>query len=86
MKYLLEEGWQYLPDVLNKIQTARIEGPFEAHALRNLRDTVGLGVISRERKQARNHRDDAVLRFAGTRANITVDLKRERCDCMATRP
>ena len=60
MKYLLERvgNWQYLRDVVNKIRTVKIEGPFEAHALRILRDTPGLSVISRERKQAGNHRVD----------------------------
>ena len=61
---------------MNKPETVKIEGPFEAHALRILRDTPGLSVVSRERKQAGNHRADAIIRFAGTRATVPVETKR----------
>ncbi len=61
---------------VNKPETVKIEGPFEAHALRILRDTPGLSVTSRERKPAGNHRADAIVRFAGTRATLTVEVKR----------
>jgi len=61
---------------VNKPSTVKIEGPFEADALRILRDTPGISVISRERKQAGNHKAEATVRFAGTRANLTVEVKR----------
>lgn len=61
---------------MNKRETVKIEGPFEAHALRILRDTPGLSVTSRERKRAGNHRADAIVRFAGTRATVAVEVKR----------
>ncbi len=63
-------------DTVNKLETVKIEGSFEAEALRILRDTPGISVISREPKQAGDHRADATVRFAGTRANITVEVKR----------
>jgi len=61
---------------VNKPETVKIEGPFEAAALRILRDTPGISVIGRERKRAGNHKADATVRFAGTRANIAVEAKR----------
>jgi len=70
-------------DVVNKPETVKIEGPFEAQALRILRDTPGLSVIRRECKQAGNHRADAIVRFAGTRANIAVEMKRRVNAAMA---
>jgi DNA-binding Lrp family transcriptional regulator len=68
---------------VNKPEAVKIEGPFEAQALRILRDTPGLSVISRERKQAGNHRADALVRFAGTRANIALEMKRRVNAAMA---
>ena len=66
----------YFQDVVDQISTVKIEGPFEADALRILRDTPGISVIGRERKPSGNHKPDATVRFAGTRANITVEVKR----------
>lgn len=63
-------------DAVNKLETVKIEGPFEAPALRILRETPGISAIRREAKQPRNHGPDAIIRFAGKRANVAVETRR----------
>jgi hypothetical protein len=54
----------------------KIEGSFEADALRILRETPGIAVITREPKQRRDRTTDAIVRFAGQRARMAVEVKR----------
>jgi DNA-binding transcriptional regulator YhcF (GntR family) len=58
---------------VNKREIVNLEGPFEAEALRVLRQIPGLTVIGLEGRADR--RIDAVLRFAGNRAPIAVEFK-----------
>lgn len=51
----------------------KIKGPFEAQALRILRDIPGLTVV--QEAPRRDRRVDAKLRFAGTQAKVAVELK-----------
>ncbi len=51
-----------------------IEGPFEAEALRILREIPGITVITREPSRP-DRGVDAILRFAGTRARVAVEVK-----------
>ncbi len=61
---------------MNNAEQVKIEGPFEAQTLRILRETPGITAIRREPKQAKNHRPDAIIRFAGTRATVAAEIKR----------
>ena len=63
-------------DVVNQQPTVKIMGHLEADALRILRDTPGITVIAGGPKRGADHRADAVVRFAGKRANIIVEVKR----------
>ena len=53
-----------------------LEGPFEAEALRVLRDTPGVQVKRIERRPDDRPRGDFVLRFAGTKVRVVVETKR----------
>lgn len=59
---------------MNKIELVKIEAPFEANALRILRQIPGVTAVVRE-PRARDRGVDAVLRFAGTRAQVAVETK-----------
>jgi hypothetical protein len=59
---------------VNNPDIVTIAGPFEAGALRILREIPGLAVISEPGRGDR--RVDAVLGFAGTRARMVVEFKR----------
>ena len=61
---------------VNQPQVVKIEGRFEAEALRILRETPGITVITHQPKQRRDHRTDAIVRFAGKRAYVAVEFKR----------
>ncbi|MGH7813779.1 MAG: hypothetical protein ACREQI_07215 [Candidatus Binataceae bacterium] len=61
---------------MNQQPTVKIKGYLEADALRILRDTPGITVIAGGPKRGADHRADAVVRFAGKRANVTVEVKR----------
>jgi hypothetical protein len=61
---------------VNNSQLVKIDGPFEAEAIRIIRDTPGLSVISRERKRAGNHVANAVVRFGRTHTNVTIEARR----------
>lgn len=52
-----------------------MEAPFEANALRILRQIPGVTAIVRE-PRGRDRGVDAVLRFAGTRAPVAIEMKR----------
>ena len=52
----------------------KIEAPFEANALRILRQIPGITAVARE-PRGRDRGVDAVLRFAGTRAQVAVETK-----------
>lgn len=54
----------------------KIKGYLEADALRILRDTPGITVIAGAPKRGADRRADAVVRFAGKRANIIVEVRR----------
>jgi hypothetical protein len=54
--------------------SVKIEAPFEARALRVLREIPGLTATARE-PHSHDRRVDAVLRFAGTRARVAVETK-----------
>lgn len=58
---------------MNKQATVNIEGPFEADALRILREVPGLTVVSGVPHEDR--RVDAILRFAGTHVEVAVEIK-----------
>jgi len=60
--------------VVNKHDFVNLEGPFEAEALRILREIPGLTVISESPR--RDGRGDAILRFADRRARIAIEFKR----------
>jgi hypothetical protein len=59
---------------VNKAELVKIEAPFEANALRILRQIPGVTAIARE-PRGRDRGVDAVLRFAGTRARVAVETK-----------
>ena len=59
--------------MVNKPAVVNIEGPFEAEALRILRDVPGLTVIAEP--GAGDRRVDAILRFADQQAPIAVEFK-----------
>jgi hypothetical protein len=59
---------------VNKLELVKIEAPFEANALRILRQIPGVTAVVREPK-GRDRGVDAVLRFAGTRAQVAVETK-----------
>ncbi len=61
---------------MNQQKIVKIEGEFQADTLRILRETPGITVITREPKQGRDHWTDAIVRFAGTRARVAVEVKR----------
>ncbi len=59
---------------MNKPIGVKIEAPFEARALRVLREIPGLTAIAQE-PHGHDRRVDAVFRFAGTRARVAVETK-----------
>lgn len=60
--------------VVNKRELVNLEGPFEAEALRILREIPGLAVLTEP--GGTNREFDAILRFAGNRAPVAVEFKR----------
>jgi len=60
--------------VVKKPEFMKIEAPFEANALRVLRQIPGVTAIVRE-PRGRGRGVDAVLSFAGTRAQVAVETK-----------
>lgn len=58
---------------MKKRQLVKLEGPFEAEALRILRGIPGV-TVTRQPGGA-DRRFDAILRFAGTRKRVAVELK-----------
>ncbi|OGR94006.1 MAG: hypothetical protein A2V88_16145 [Elusimicrobia bacterium RBG_16_66_12] len=59
---------------MNKRELVNLEGPFEAEALRILREIPGLAVLAQPGGTDREV--DAILRFAGNRAPVAVEFKR----------
>lgn len=60
---------------MNKRELVKISGPFEAEALRILRQVPGVTAIARE-PRGPDRGIDAVVRFAGNRARVAVETKR----------
>lgn len=60
--------------IVNKRDVVKIIGPFDAGALRILRETPGM-VVDHTPGTA-NRGDDTILRYAGTQARVTVEIKR----------
>jgi hypothetical protein len=59
---------------VNKREIVNIEGAFEAETLRVLRDVPGLAVAAQPR--VRDHRADAILRYADREQTVVVEIKR----------
>lgn len=60
--------------IVNKQERLKIEGPFEANALRVLRRIPGLTVVTEPRGPDRGV--DAVVRYAGMQKRVAVEVKR----------
>lgn len=60
---------------VNNGELVKIEGDFEAQALRILRHTPGIAVVERP-PQTMDRGVDAILRFAGKQTEIAVEIKR----------
>src|SRR5439155_12491493 len=59
--------------VVKERELVKLTGPFEAGALRILRETPGLAVVSEPLRSDR--RVDAILGHAGTQAHISVEVR-----------
>lgn len=60
---------------MNKRDAVNIKGPFRAEALRILRRVPGLTVV--QEASLGDRRVDAILRFAGTKAEVAVEVKNQ---------
>lgn len=60
---------------MKKSNIINIKGPFEAGALRVLRQVPGLAVVPQSTKQPKQQ-VDAIIRYAGTQARVAIEVKR----------